>query len=55
MGIQYLSLVGLYFVLNITNYKVNNKSNEIRLSDTELKNMDIELSKLITEGKKLNQ
>ncbi|MCY6483845.1 ribosomal protein L7/L12 [Clostridium aestuarii] len=53
MGILYISLAALYFILSITNYKANNKSNEIKLSDTELQNMDIELIKLITDGKKI--
>ncbi|WP_272507320.1 DNA-binding protein [Clostridium aestuarii] len=53
MAILYLSLAVAYFILSITNYKAINKSNEIRLSDTELQNMNIELTKLIIDGKEI--
>ncbi len=52
LGVIYIFVGGLDFVLIITNYKGQNKSNQIGVSDTVLENMNIELRNLIAEGKK---
>lgn len=52
-GAGFSFLGAMYFVLSITNYKKDKKSNKIEVPDTVLKNMDIELRKLIAEGKEI--
>jgi hypothetical protein len=53
MGIMFVLLAGIYFSLSRSNYKSDNKAIQIELSDTDLENMNIELSKLIAEGEKI--
>ena len=50
---MYIFLGGFYLVLSITNYRVNKKSTQIKVSDTVLENMNVELRNLIAEGKKI--
>lgn len=52
-GGTYTFLGGIYIVLSIINYKKDKKSNQNKVPDTVLKNMDIELRDLIAEGKKM--
>jgi hypothetical protein len=52
-GVACIFLGGGYFVLSIINYKGNKKSIQIRVPDTVSENIDVELKKLITEGKKI--
>lgn len=53
LGILFLALGVLYLILSIYNYKNRNKSKKIILSDIDKNKMDIELKKLIAEGKKV--
>lgn len=53
LGGIYTFLSVLYIVISINRYKKNNKANQIQVSDEVLKNMDIELKKLIDEGEKI--
>jgi len=52
-GSMFVVLGGVYFALSRTRYKGNNKSNKIEVSDLDLKNMNIELTNLITQGEKI--
>ena len=52
LGSVYTLLGVTYICLSISCYKKDNKSNKIEVSDSDLKNMDMELKNLIAEGKK---
>ena len=52
-GVACIFLGGGYFVLSIINYKGNKESTQIRVSDTVSENIDVELKKIIIEGKKI--
>ena len=52
-GIMFIVTGMMNIVLSITQYKGNNKSNQIEVSDTDLENMNVELRTLITKGKKI--
>jgi ribosomal protein L7/L12 len=52
-GIISIILAVSYVFLSMSNYKKDKKTNEIEVSETELENLDIELRRLIAEGKQI--
>lgn len=52
-GIIFIILAVSYVFLSMTNYKKDKKINEIKISEKELENLNIELRELISEGKKI--
>jgi hypothetical protein len=53
LAIAYIFLAGLNFLLSRNNYKVDIQTAQIELDDTALRNMNVELKKLIEENKKI--
>jgi hypothetical protein len=53
LGSLFILLGVIYIYLSITQHKKDNRPNKIEVPDAVLKNMDIELKKLIAEDKKI--